>query len=67
VCEVTLVGRIGIVFLAAFLHFNGAITHPNPYPEEIGKLEFYEHYLAPLLPNRSDEKQVVKVLGSNQG
>jgi hypothetical protein len=61
------VGRIGIVLLATFLHFAGARTPSNPYPEEVGKLQFYEKYLAPLLPNRSDEKQVVQVLGSDKG
>jgi len=40
---------------------------PDPYPNEIKELRFYARYLAPLHPLESDTKQVVQVLGSNQG
>jgi hypothetical protein len=42
-------------------------TSPNPYPNEINGLKFYEQYLNPLTPHKSDTAQVVQVLGSNQG
>ena len=38
----------------------------NPYPNEINGLNFYARYLAPLLPYKSDHKQVVQVLGSDE-
>ncbi len=51
------------MILAADL--NAAAT--NPYPNEIEGFKFYERYLAPLLPHQSDAKQVIQVLGSDQG
>lgn len=44
---------------------NAATT--NPYPNEIKGYSFYAQYLAPLRPHQSDAKQVVQVLGSDQG
>lgn len=40
---------------------------PNPYPNEISGLKFYLRFLAPLRTGVSDKKQVVQVLGSDQG
>lgn len=53
----------GTLIIAAKLN---AAT-PNPYPNEISGMEFYSHYLAPLLPGQSDWKQVVRVFGSDEG
>ncbi len=44
---------------------NAATT--NPYPNEIKGFSFYAQYLSPLRPHQSDAKQVVQVLGSDQG
>jgi hypothetical protein len=42
-------------------------TAPNPYPNEINGLKFYEQYLNPLTPHKSDNAQVVQVFGSGHG
>jgi hypothetical protein len=59
--------RIAIVLLAALVSIGGYATQPDPYPNEVGDLKFYSDYLAPLLPDRSDSKQVIQVLGPTQG
>jgi hypothetical protein len=61
------VNRVAILFLAGLISIVGHATPADPYPNEIGNLKFYDHYLSPLLPGRSDAKQVIQVLGSNQG
>ena len=40
---------------------------PEPYPNEIKGLKFYARYLAPLRPGQSNTKQIIQVLGSDQG
>jgi len=40
---------------------------PNPYPNELIRLRFYAKYMAPLRPNISDLKTVVRVMGSDEG
>jgi hypothetical protein len=39
----------------------------NPYPNELRGLKFYAKYLSPLRPGESDTKQIVQILGSDQG
>jgi hypothetical protein len=52
-----------IIFIAADL----CAATPNPYPNELKGMKFYERYLAPLRPGQSDTKQIIQVLGSDQG
>lgn len=55
------------VLFGVLLAWNLAAACPEPYPNEIDGLRFYAPYLAPLRPGHSDTKEVVRVLGSDQG
>jgi hypothetical protein len=56
-----------VLIAGMLLAFDSNAAAANPYPNEIAGFKFYERYLAPLSPHNSDEKQVIKVLGSDQG
>lgn len=59
--------HLAILFAGTVLASSFYATSPNPYPNEIKSLKFYEQYLAPLAPQKSDTAQVIQVLGSDQG
>ena len=62
-----MLSRVAIVLVGMLFTFGLNATTPNPYPNEIKGLKFYERYLAPLRPHQSEVKQVVQVLGSDKG
>lgn len=59
--------RILCMLLGIFIAADLCAANPAPYPNELTGLKFYERFLAPLRLGQSDTKQVVQVLGSNQG
>jgi hypothetical protein len=61
------VKHFAILIIGTLLAFRLYGASPNPYPNEINGLKFYEQYLNPLTPHKSDAAQVVQALGSDQG
>lgn len=59
--------HFAILIIAMLFACSLYCTPPNPYPNEIEGLKFYERYLNPLTPHKSDNAQVVQVFGSDQG
>ena len=57
----------GILIIGTLLGFGLYGASPNPYPNEINGLKFYQQFLKPLTPRKSDKAQVVQVLGSDHG
>lgn len=59
--------RVAILFIGIPISVALSQTPINPYPNELDGMQFYAQYLSPLQPLQSDEKQVVKVLGTDEG
>jgi len=59
--------RAAVLLVGTLVASDLLAATPNPYPNEIKGLRLYARFLAPLQPLRSDAKQVVQVLGSDQG
>ncbi len=56
-----------VLFVGMLLAVDLNAATTNLYPNEIKGFEFYAQYLAPLRPHQSDAKQVIQILGSDQG
>ncbi|HKD60361.1 MAG TPA: hypothetical protein VKB47_07855 [Terracidiphilus sp.] len=59
--------RIVVLLAGVLISIDVLAEASNPYPNELKGLKFYARYLSPLRPLRSDTKEVVQVLGSDQG
>ena len=58
--------RVAVWLVAALCFLSLPASIPNPYPNEIEHLKFYDLYLGHLRPGRSDANEVRQVFGSDQ-